>query len=455
MAVLPPINPPVSSATTFTVAGGPLLNAGTVTNGGTVSGSVSSLAPHGIILSEGTSAIVATAAMTNGQILIGSTGADPAPQTITGDISINSGGTSAIGSIVAGTTIGAGSIIPVLTINNQGRVTNIGSASVASSGVSSGGGIATVSGSVVSVGTVSALAATNVIITGANTLNATNAAYSNNVIAGGNGNTTGAFAGQAIGGGSSNLTGGTNATVGGGSSNQATNTGAVVPGGRSNVASGSDSFAAGFGNTASGVQSVAQGNGSAAAAPYTFAHGNAVRSDGTASFAVGQFTTTRGTSGAFVRGGMGGPSAAGGFPGRGQGVVYTLFCQTAGATAARLTTDGGAASSANIGILPQTGLALWTVTMFITDKSTFGATATYSIGPSLLLRSAANAMTLGTGNPAAVAGPTNGTLVLAVPPTLTADATLFGFNLSFTPPVGNTDTLYAVAIVEAVETQLN
>lgn len=37
---------------------------------------------HGILLGEGTGSIVPTAVMTNGQLLVGSTGADPAPATI-------------------------------------------------------------------------------------------------------------------------------------------------------------------------------------------------------------------------------------------------------------------------------------------------------------------------------------------------------------------------------------
>jgi hypothetical protein len=37
---------------------------------------------HGILLGEGTSSIVPTAVMTNGQVLVGSTGADPAPATL-------------------------------------------------------------------------------------------------------------------------------------------------------------------------------------------------------------------------------------------------------------------------------------------------------------------------------------------------------------------------------------
>lgn len=51
-----------------------------VTEGGT---SAQTLTTHGVLLGEGTSAITATSAGTNGQVLIGSTGADPAFATLT------------------------------------------------------------------------------------------------------------------------------------------------------------------------------------------------------------------------------------------------------------------------------------------------------------------------------------------------------------------------------------
>lgn len=75
-----------SSGSTITVTAG----AGTinidvtaplnVAHGGT---GATSLTAHGILLGEGTSAIVATAVLTNGQLLIGSTGADPVPASLT------------------------------------------------------------------------------------------------------------------------------------------------------------------------------------------------------------------------------------------------------------------------------------------------------------------------------------------------------------------------------------
>lgn len=96
-----------ASATTggLTFAGG-LYTGGTATGGVTsVSGTTNQIAStggttpvlslagphdfttqtaHGVLLGEGTSAIVATAAMTDGQLLVGQTGADPLPKTVSG-----------------------------------------------------------------------------------------------------------------------------------------------------------------------------------------------------------------------------------------------------------------------------------------------------------------------------------------------------------------------------------
>ena len=63
------------------VAGGPFLQAGSITTIGTVENSITSLANHGILLGAGTAAVTVTAAMTSGQILVGQTGAAPLPKT--------------------------------------------------------------------------------------------------------------------------------------------------------------------------------------------------------------------------------------------------------------------------------------------------------------------------------------------------------------------------------------
>lgn len=108
-----------TGVTSVIAQGGPFLANGTITSAGTINNSTASLTPHGVLLGEGTSAAVATAAMTNGQLLIGATGADPAPQTMTGDATINAGGTITV-SKVAGNTLSA----------NLGAVMNSGTVSV-------------------------------------------------------------------------------------------------------------------------------------------------------------------------------------------------------------------------------------------------------------------------------------------------------------------------------------
>lgn len=67
------------------------------TIGGTVSVSqggtgATTLTAHGVLLGESIGAIAATAAMSNGQILVGQTGADPTPQTVGGDATLSNAG---------------------------------------------------------------------------------------------------------------------------------------------------------------------------------------------------------------------------------------------------------------------------------------------------------------------------------------------------------------------------
>ncbi len=54
---------------------------------------------HGVLLGQGTSALVATAAMTNGELLVGQTGADPLPKTVSGDATMAASGALTVASI--------------------------------------------------------------------------------------------------------------------------------------------------------------------------------------------------------------------------------------------------------------------------------------------------------------------------------------------------------------------
>lgn len=78
-----------------------------VGDGGT---GASSLTTHGVLLGEGTAAIQATAAMTDGQLLVGQSGANPLPKTITGDVTFTAAGVSALGNIPNDTTM-AGDVL--------------------------------------------------------------------------------------------------------------------------------------------------------------------------------------------------------------------------------------------------------------------------------------------------------------------------------------------------------
>ena len=55
------------------------------------------LTDHGILLGSGAGAVTPTAVMSNGQLLVGQTGADPLPKTISGDITVTAAGATAIG----------------------------------------------------------------------------------------------------------------------------------------------------------------------------------------------------------------------------------------------------------------------------------------------------------------------------------------------------------------------
>lgn len=68
------------------------------------------LTNHGILLGQGTGAVAATAVMSDGQLLVGQTSADPLPKTVTGDVTITAAGVTAIGSGKVTNTMLAGSI---------------------------------------------------------------------------------------------------------------------------------------------------------------------------------------------------------------------------------------------------------------------------------------------------------------------------------------------------------
>lgn len=67
---------------------------------GTIAGGVN----HGVGIATGASAMTSTAVMSDGQMLVGQTGADPLPKTLTGDVTITAAGATAIKASVSLTT---------------------------------------------------------------------------------------------------------------------------------------------------------------------------------------------------------------------------------------------------------------------------------------------------------------------------------------------------------------
>lgn len=278
-----------------------------------------------------------------------------------------------------------------------------------------------------------------------------------------NANTQVASGGGAhIGGGRRNTASGLYATVVGGDSNTASGESAVVGGSgnqattlyaaafnQSNTASGLQSFAAGQANTVSGQRSAIFGYSSSLSGVAAFSAGQFHTVTGSYSAVFGAFGSTQGADACFVfAGGVPGTTTAGAAQKR----ITVLQNRTSGATAQRLTSDGAAASTTNIGNLANNMSSAFRATITIRDLVT-GNTNTYDVALSLITRGAnAAATAMSAGNPAVVAGPTTGTaLTLAAAPTITADTTNGGFNVSYTPPVGNTNAIQATCVIEMYE----
>lgn len=231
------------------------------------------------------------------------------------------------------------------------------------------------------------------------------------------------------------------------------------------VASGTDSFVAGYNNTASALYAFALGSNNTASAQntvalgasntastnsYAAAIGHSNTASGGSAVALGDSNTasasycttighnaTCATVGDFVHGN----SASSGWA---QSRESIFTGTTAGASALRLTTDGGAAASTNVGAL--TGGQAWGFQAECVVKNvTHAGMQVFEIGPSLAsIPSATMLVTSGT----VTAGPASGTaFTLQANPSITADTTNFGLNVSFTPPSGNTDTFRAVCRV--------
>lgn len=123
--------PGTGTVTQVVAQGGPFLANGTITASGTINNSTASLTPHGVLLGEGTGAAVATAAGTDGQLLIATSAADPAFTSMSGDATITKAGVIAvtkIGGATAATAANTGAVLTSGTVQINNSMTLNGTA---------------------------------------------------------------------------------------------------------------------------------------------------------------------------------------------------------------------------------------------------------------------------------------------------------------------------------------
>lgn len=92
-----------------------------VANGGT---GAQTFTAHGVLLGEGTGAIVPTAVGTNGQMFLGATGADPGWQTMGGDATLGTTGTMTLATVNGA---GGSCTLCSITSNAKGLITSFSS----------------------------------------------------------------------------------------------------------------------------------------------------------------------------------------------------------------------------------------------------------------------------------------------------------------------------------------
>ncbi len=208
-------------------------------------------------------------------------------------------------------------------------------------------------------------------------------------------------------------------------------------------------MALGDGNTASGQSATAIGRNNNASGTLSACIGYGCINSGAYSFVGGKYGHTNGNIGEFVWS----SDASNLNQGSVQHRENIFWNRTTGSTAVRLTADGAAASATNVGALFSTGAIVFTVECIIHDETTYKVN-TYTMGTGLITRATnAASTTMSAGNPAVAAGPNYSTaMTMQADPTVTADTTNAGFNISYTPPTSNTDVITAVCRVNGTET---
>lgn len=142
--------------------------------------------------------------------------------------------------------------------------------------------------------------------------------------------------------------------------------------------------------------------------------------------------------------------------GRSQVEDYVFVNTTSGAGSVRLTTDGNSAGAHNVAALGNNSAVDFTAHCIISDTTT-PAIWVYSLADSILSQAASASTTTFTINGGGVvAGPTQSSPAsLVVAPTFAADVTNGGLNIHYTPPSGNTDTIYSACSIHFTTLRYN
>jgi hypothetical protein len=132
--------------------------------------------------------------------------------------------------------------------------------------------------------------------------------------------------------------------------------------------------------------------------------------------------------------------------------VLVFYATTSGAAAVTLTTDGAAASSANVGSIPSGVAVEYSAQCLILNQTTKAAN-TYTVAASAISNIAGTVAVSGT-NPAVVAGPVlGGGMALAAAVTIVADNVNKGWQINYTPPVANVQPIISKCTVEVLVLQ--
>jgi hypothetical protein len=210
--------------------------------------------------------------------------------------------------------------------------------------------------------------------------------------------------------------------------------------GYSNLVTGQNASAVGSQNTLTGVNSFAAGYNNSASGANTVVLGQLHVSSGVSSVVLGSSGADRGTSSAMV-------FSSG--TQRAQLETYIFQGYTSGASPIVLTTDGGGATTANVATLGANSAEVFYIELTVNDRG--NGAAVYTMGPGLAWRGSGN-MTMGTGNPVFVLGPSAGTTtacIMATVPTVTADTANQGYTITITPNPGNAALLVCTARLRA------